>query len=201
MNKMETARIMAVLETAYPNFYAKKSAEERTNALALWTDMFQDVPLSAVAIAIKALIATLKFPPTIAEVKDALERLNEKEPLSGADAWRLVKKAINGPHVHYGPTGWDYTEAFSLLPEEVRRALGEPTRLREYANMDEKEFMIWEAPRFMRVYEARQTQLREFHKLPASVRKILQASSSERTQSARLSLDASSSGILPAENG
>ena len=172
MDKAETIRIMAVIETAYPNFYAKKTDRERENAAALWADMFQDVPLSTVAIAVKALIATLKFPPTIAEVNDAIQRMTQPERLTAAEAWHMVKRAINGPHVHYGPGGWDYSEAFDLLPADVQRVLGGPSRLREYANMDEQEFVSWEAQRFARSFEARQAKQVEFEKLPESVRNI-----------------------------
>lgn len=98
--------------------------------------------------------------------------MSQPERLTAGEAWQLVKKAINGPHVHYGPGGWDYSEAFNLLPPDVQRVLGSPSRLREYANMDEREFTSWEAPRFMRSFDARQAKQIEYEKLPASVRNI-----------------------------
>ena len=56
MNLMETAKLMAILETAYPMFYAKKTQQEREDAIMLWAEMFADEPGEVVAMAVKALI-------------------------------------------------------------------------------------------------------------------------------------------------
>ena len=57
MNLVETAKLMAILETAYPMFYAKKTQQEREDAIRLWAEMFADEPGEVVAVAVKVFCA------------------------------------------------------------------------------------------------------------------------------------------------
>ena len=42
MTRDETRRILAVLRTAYPNFYRNVSDSDITATINLWTSMFED---------------------------------------------------------------------------------------------------------------------------------------------------------------
>jgi hypothetical protein len=168
VNKTETIKILAVLKAAYPNSY--KDEELAVQMVSLWQDMFSDTPAVNVGLAVKALIVTCKFPPTIAEIKDYIQKLTEPERMSGTEAWRMVMKAINGPDVHYTERGWDYTETFNKLPAEVRSIVGSPSQMRIWADCGEHELEQFTQRDFVRGFDARQKATSEFERLPESVR-------------------------------
>lgn len=76
MNKKETLQILAILKAAYPSSYNGMTKEEATGTAAVWGLQFADVPAEVVMMAIQKLISTNKFPPSISEVKDKIEKIH-----------------------------------------------------------------------------------------------------------------------------
>lgn len=75
MTKGETAKILAVLKAAYPNFYKNLSAQDAEAVITVWTIQLRSIPADIVYMAVTKLIATNRFPPAIAEVKDKLSQM------------------------------------------------------------------------------------------------------------------------------
>ena len=119
MNLMETAKIMAVLETAYPMFYAKKTQQEREDAIRLWAEMFADEPGELVAMAVKALIKSRisTFPPGIGEITEKIQQITQPDEMTELEAWSLVAKAVSNSAYNSG-------EEFRKLPPVVQRLVG-----------------------------------------------------------------------------
>jgi hypothetical protein len=62
MNKQETAKLLAVIKTAFPNF-------EITELVArLWVEFMEDVPFERAQMNLKYHIKSNKFPPTISDI-------------------------------------------------------------------------------------------------------------------------------------
>ena len=76
MTKKEAVQILAVLKAAYPASYNGMTKEEATGTVTVWAMQFQDMPADIVMMAIQKLIATNKFPPTVAEVNDKLQSIH-----------------------------------------------------------------------------------------------------------------------------
>ena len=76
MTKKEAVQILAVLKAAYPASYNGMTKEEATGTVSVWAMQFQDMPADIVMMAIQKLIATNKFPPTVAEVNDKLQTIH-----------------------------------------------------------------------------------------------------------------------------
>ena len=108
MTKKGTLRLLAILCAAYPR--ANISADEVT--VAIWHDMLIDLDDEVVAVAVKRMIATLRFPPSIADVRGAvLEAARELRGTPDAgEAWQRVVRAISA----YG----------YYSPDQAREALG-----------------------------------------------------------------------------
>lgn len=109
MNISETAALLSVIKTAYPN--SRFDANEQT--LLLWHEMLADIPAEIATLAVKSMVATLKFPPSIADVREAVSR-NERELrgyMTAGEAWDAVRRAIS----NYG----------YYQPEKARESLGE----------------------------------------------------------------------------
>jgi len=59
--------VLSILKTAYPNHFGKISKQDAENTINLWASMFAQEDGRMVSYAVKQLIATNVFPPTIAE--------------------------------------------------------------------------------------------------------------------------------------
>jgi len=168
MNKKDAVGIMAILQTAYPSYYAKQSGQERMEAANLWAELFADDPAPVVAAAIKAIIVSSPnpFPPSIGEIKNKMHDLTAPAGLSETEAWSLVSKALrNGI---YG-----YAEEYAKLPPTVQAAVGRPEQLKEWAVMDVGEVESVVASNFMRGYKTIQKRERETAMIPPDVRELL----------------------------
>ena len=164
MPRQEALAIMAMLKTAYPSFYKDFSKDELTAAVNLWATMFSQEPIQVVTEAIKALMCTLKYPPTIADVKEKIELLTQPARMTEMEAWHLVKKAMNTS---------DFVSAFRSLPPEIRRIVGSPDQLKEWAYMDIETVNSVIQSNFMRSFKVVAEREREFTKLPESAKQLM----------------------------
>ena len=165
MTRQETGVILDILKTAYPRFYAGADAREMAQTVELWAELFAEDDVALVAAAVKALIAAdvREFPPLIGTVKEQLRRLAAPDELTEAGAWALVARAVkNGL---YGAR-----EEFDRLPPLVRRLVGGPSQLRDWALMDSTSLHSVVASNFQRSYRAAAGRARAADKLPAGVR-------------------------------
>lgn len=75
MEKKETAKLLAVIKTAFPNF-------EITEPVArLWVEFMEGVPFERAQKNLKTHINTSKFPPTIADIVRVEESTTHGEAL------------------------------------------------------------------------------------------------------------------------
>lgn len=93
MTAAETARIIQMVIAFYPS--SKVRDDDLT--IKLWHEMLADLPFDMVDAATKRMVSTLKFPPTIADIRGAVaDAMSEaKGEISAGDAWARVRKAIS----------------------------------------------------------------------------------------------------------
>ena len=164
MNRTETMAIMAILKEAYPYYYKDKSKEELNQTVNLWAEMFASDPAKIVAEAVKALICTLKFPPTIADVKEKIAMITQPPAMTEMEAWQMVKSAISY---------YNAAETFERLPPILKRIVGSPNQLREWAIMETEKFDTVVQSNFMRSYKAVVAQEKERVMLPESTKQMI----------------------------
>lgn len=166
MTSMETTAILAVIKTAYPRYYDKKTEKELKETISLWHTMLAEYRADTVSAAVKALIATSKFPPTIAEVIEMINTLTKPAELGEVEAWGLVKNAIRNSTYHS-------VEEFDKLPKTIQRTLGNPSVLREWAISEDESMENVIASNFMRAYRAKVDNVRTLEAVPASVKAMV----------------------------
>lgn len=126
MDRENIIIILGILKTAYPSFYKEMSTEEAEKTIELWRDMFKNENFEIVIIAVKNLINTFKYPPTIADVKEQIYKLQNADVDDTMELFNLLKKAIgNGI---YGSV-----QEFEKLPPIVKKFVGSPSQLRNWA--------------------------------------------------------------------
>lgn len=168
MNRPETLKIMAVLQAAYPQFYAKKGNEELDGIVNLWAEMFTDEPYHVVAMATKAMIKTRvsTFPPGIGEINEKIQQLTQPDEISEMEAWALVSRAVRN-------SAYNSQREFDRLPEVVQRVVGSPAQLREWSQMDSDTVNSVISSNFQRSYRARAKNERDYIALPEQVKAFM----------------------------
>ena len=165
MNYKETMQILFVLETAYPVFYKNYGEAQRKAAVSLWQYQFQEYDFDTVHKAVHALISTRAdtFPPTIGNVKEAIQRITESE-IPPDVAWRYVKHALQqiGP---YDDREWE------KLPEVIRESVT-ANQLRSWG-YDENFNEGVVSSVFMKNYSARLKSRREYRMYTSDVRSLV----------------------------
>ena len=126
MNRDEIIAILGTLKTAYPKFYVDMSQQEMLNTINLWGEMFAHENPALVVAAVKSLINTFKFPPTIADVKNEMYKLTETETETPVEMWNKIKGAMRRASYYAN-------EEFEKLPEVAKKFVGSPNQLREWA--------------------------------------------------------------------
>lgn len=167
MTRSDVIGIMAILETAYPSYYAKSSDRQRMEAVNLWAELFSDDDPRLVGAAVKTIIVGGgAFPPSIGEIKNKMHDLTAPEEISETEAWAMVSRACaNGI---YG-----YEAEFAKLPPTVQAAVGRPEQLREWAMMDGETVQSVVASNFMRGYKTAMRREKETAMIPESVKTLL----------------------------
>lgn len=164
MTREETKAILSILQVAYPHFYKGQTKDELTKALDLWSMMFLDEPARIVTEAVKALLTTLKFPPTIADVKEKINLITQPAPMTEIEAWNTVYKAISY---------YNASENFERLPPILQKLVGSPGQLREWAQMEGDVVKSVIQSNFMRSYTARVKADNQIQQLPESTKNMI----------------------------
>lgn len=126
MTKNDVVKIFIVLRTAYPNFYKEMKKEDLEATIDLWAEMFAHENPALVVAAVKNLINTFKWPPTIADVKDEMYKLTQTETETPVEMWNKIKSAMSRASYYA-------QEEFDKLPEVAKKFVGSPNQLREWA--------------------------------------------------------------------
>lgn len=122
MTKTEALQILAILKAAYPSAY-NGTKEEASGTVAVWCMQFGDLPGDIVLMAIHKLIATNKFPPTVAEVKNKIHELHWEAYTALSDGLRY--KSITEEKQKQYQRIYDLTEGYSGSGEpSVAQMLG-----------------------------------------------------------------------------
>lgn len=158
--------IMATLKTAYPRFYANMTRKDAEEAILLWKNRFKDTNPSLLKIAVESLIDTSEFPPTIAEVKNKIYELTTND-ITAIDYWNELEKATRN-------CLYREQEVFENLSEPVKRFLGSPSQLKEFALGDKHTFNTVTKGQFLKQIEVIKEREKETNLMPLEVKDLVQ---------------------------
>lgn len=176
MTKSETAKIIDILQTVYPDHFKQLSKDGIITAVNVWSMIFTEDTLAEVQAAVMAHIATdtSRFMPTPGIIKQTISKNRDRNGLTEAEAWALVFKAIRNSAYHSN-------EEFNKLPATVQKIVGSPTQLYEWAITENLNTAVISS-NFMRSYAARKKADMELQIIPEAVRKVLMAGPEESPQ-------------------
>lgn len=164
MTREETKAILNILRTNYSNFYKNTTKEEAEKIIDLWSTMLADEASYLVTEAVKVLIRSLKYPPTIADVVEKIALLTQPQQLTEMEAWQEVRSAISY---------YNAQSCFDNLSPIIQKIVGSPNQLRLWATMEADEVDSVIASNFMRSYKSRVSQEKEMALLPENTRQLI----------------------------
>jgi hypothetical protein len=165
VTREEFGKIAAALKAVYtdPKFLPD------THAIDVWYGFLKDLSNAQCQAAVSKYVATRRFAPTIAEIREMAvdnTRFGIESTMSALEAWSLVRKALrNGL---YGSE-----EEWEKLPEICQRALGSPANIREMAQLDTSQVETVEQSHFVRAYNNVLVQMRDEAKIPPNIHRLI----------------------------
>ena len=168
MNRQETGQIMNLLSFAYPRYYAGLDKTREKNAVNMWTTIFAEDDPRLVVAAVRSFIEMDEkgFPPVPGQIKAKIRLLTERGETSESEAWNMVRKAVRN-------SGYESREEFGKLPPLIRKLVGSPNQLREWALMDSETFNSVVSSNFLKAYRIQSAREREYNALPPDVRTLV----------------------------
>lgn len=166
MDREQIIAILKVLKTAYPKFYAEMTKEEMLNTIDLWTEMFSHENPAIVTAAVKNLINSFKWPPTIADIKEEMYKLTDTREESPIEMWNVIQKAIQRS-TYYAH------EEFEKLPEIAQKFVGSPRQLRDWAVAEDFNEGV-EKSLFLKQYEVLVKREKDSKLMLPSTKKLIQ---------------------------
>lgn len=163
MTRDETKKIIAIIVTAFPNYNPK----DLSMTVDVWNEMLKDYSYKDVAIALKTYIATNTsgFAPSIGQLIEKMNVVNEMNELSEMEAWAIVSKAIRDSIYHS-------KERFEEFPDDIKKAVGSHENLKAWG-MDENYNENVTQSHFLRCYRSVLERKKEVAKLPSEVRQLI----------------------------
>lgn len=177
MTDIEAIKILAVLKAAYPASYNRLPDDEAEAIVNLWAEMFTDEPYEVVGAAVKSFIAGDKsgFPPSIGQIKDSIQKITQPETLSEGEAVARILQAIRN-------STYNARAEFEKLPPILRKMVGSPAQLREWAVSGGQAVNTVIASNLQRSYRVVQERQREYDALPESIKQHIRLAASSSMQ-------------------
>lgn len=163
MTKQEVAKILMTMQVSFPNF----RVENKEQTILVWSEMLGDVSAEDANRALAKFIMsdTKGFAPSIGQLRALV--FDKQTALSEGEAWDLVYDALCNGNYHA-------QEEFNKLPDDVKRAVGGPSTLREWASMDLDGITVAES-NFKRAYRGVTEARQKSDRLPVSMRPQIEA--------------------------
>lgn len=164
MTLQETVSVMKILSVTYPRDAAYNDPAKVANTAEVWSMLLEDLPAQLVVMAVKRHCLTSRFPPSIAEIREAATiTANPSLQTTAAEAWGEVTRGIR----RYGM--YREEEALASLTDHTRSVV---------KTIGWKELCICEEPdvirgQFRRAYETMAARRKEVALLPESFQKEL----------------------------
>lgn len=122
-----TREQFAVLAKGMKAAYPQNNFLPDQESFNVWYALLSDLDYPVLSKAIQKHMMTVKFPPTIADIRETATELTSKVPeLTDAQAWALVQKALCN-------SSYNSKSEFAKLPEAVQQAVGSPEQLKIWA--------------------------------------------------------------------
>ena len=160
MTKKEFATFAAALKTYYP----KENLLPNSQAMELWFRQLEDIPYDLAEMALNKWVATNKWSPTIADIREQAASVVSGEKPLWSDGWEEVVRAIK----NYGSYG--QKEAMESMSEITRMAV----RRMGYIDLCRSENPVADRANFRMIFEQIAEREQKQNQLPVSLKNLIE---------------------------
>ena len=167
MNREETKMIIKMLSAVYANEFGRKSQEQLTQMIDVWSVLFKDEDANMIANATEAYLktSTNAFAPTPGMLIQKAHDIFDKPGMTELEAWGYVDKALKN-------SGYHSKEEWEKLPHEVKMYVT-PKQLQAWAQDTNFNASV-ESSNFQRSFRAREKARIEYERLPKETKALIQ---------------------------
>ena len=162
MTVKDIGAMLDLLEAAYGSTFFKET--NRGNVVKLWSAMFADDEPAEVAVAVKDCIATLQFPPKIADIKSRMANNRLAGQMTEMEAWAVIRDAVDRAE-----SAKEARQIYDQLPKILQRCVGSPSQLRAWRLVTDEQFETVIASNVQRTYRALAQREAGYHALPSDI--------------------------------
>lgn len=159
INKKEFAIFASALRTYYP----KENLLPNEQAMQLWFNQLNDIPYNVAEVTLNKWVATNKWSPSIADIREQATGLTQGEAKEWGDAWQDVLRAIR----LYG--SYEEQKALDSLDETTRKVV----RRLGFRNLCFSEEIQVDRANFRMIYEREQERAKQSAQLPPRLKAII----------------------------
>ena len=170
MTRLETAKILALMITTYPNY----KVNDMEFARDTWHEFLKDYEYTDISKSFAEYVRsdTSGFAPSAGRLIQGVGRAEkiaeDLSDLNEMEAWALVSKALR-------KSGYDYEKEFYKLPALVQKAVGTPLQLHNWSQTSIESVENVIQSNFCRTYRAVLENKKKFNDLPADMQdKVLE---------------------------
>lgn len=157
MTRQDFLKGIYVIENSYQNF----KISDKPETLMVWYEMFKDDSEAVFANAIKQVLATSKFSPTIAALREAIQEItNPVSSFTADDAWGEVTRAMR-------KFGWYRPEEALASMSPITRTIIKSIGFREICISENQ---MADRAHFMKMFEQYKEREKKEYLLPEGVR-------------------------------
>ena len=128
MTQKDIEKVMDLLVAAYgEKAYPTADPKQMAKVSSLWSVMFAEDDPAEVLLAVKNCIATSPYAPHVSDIKSRIAQSRIAGQMTEMEAWINIRKAIKK-----AGTSAEANQAFSEMPQILRKVVGEPGTLKEW---------------------------------------------------------------------
>ena len=167
MTKQETIQVITLLAGNYDSI-ARKDIKQKELMVTTWYECLKDLDYNVVLEAVKRVIITSEYPPTIHEIrKNAIDIINPQTEKSALSAWNEAYSMIcNGLYMT--------EEEYQSHSEEVKHFFGSLRQVKELAVVSIDKINTVTKGQFLNQYEIMQERVKEQKLLPINFQQKIQ---------------------------
>lgn len=168
MNKQEFGLFAAALKTYYP----REELLPNNQAMELWYKQLSDIPYHIAEMSLNKWVATNKWSPSIADIREMTVTIKSGEKPQWSDGWEEVLRAIRC-YGSYRET--EALESMTELTQQVVRRLG-------FKNICMSENIMADRANFRMIYEQIADREHNTKRLPVNLLTMIEAVQNEEKQ-------------------
>ena len=164
MNEKDFSKIMERLEDFYPNFYAGR---DKQKTFDLWYPLFRKDTAEDMARAVTICICTLKFAPSVAEIKTQMAECRLEDQPTSIEAFHTISDAVKKSYNRDTSI-----EAFKGLPPILRKLVGDPSYLVDWHRVSDEAFQTVIMSAIRESYSTLVKREAKYYALPEGLQKL-----------------------------